>query len=166
MPDVNLLEATWIELDDLYVLCTSPLLCLLVRPTHDHDLSFTNLPEKLVPILPIEMTGEISEMSDLPFRRHQVPLTLGFATTDYKCQGSTFDNLIVDLKFPPQRGLSEHKKWTSINVQLGRLRSLSGVWLREPITLADIQASPHKDLQTELLRLEDIERDTVRSWTV
>lgn len=47
------------------------------------------------------MTGEIAEMSDLPFRRHQVPLTLGFAITDYKCQGSTFINLIVDLKFSP-----------------------------------------------------------------
>lgn len=112
------------------------------------------------------MIGEISEMSDLSFRRYQVPLTLGFAITDYKCQGSTFVNLIVDLKFPPQRGLSEHKKWTSINVQLGRLRTLSGVWLREPITLADVQASPHKDLQIEILRLESIERDTIRSWTV
>jgi hypothetical protein len=112
------------------------------------------------------MTGEISEMSKLPFRRYQVPVTLGFAITDYKCQGSTFVNLILDLKFPTQRGLSEHKKWTSINVQLGRLRSLSGVWLREAITLADIQASPHKDLQIEILRLENIERDTIRSWTV
>jgi hypothetical protein len=112
------------------------------------------------------MMGQISEMSNIPFRRHQVPITLGFAITDYKCQGSTFDNLIVDLRFPVQRGLSEHKKWTSINVQLGRLRSLSGVWLREAITLADIQASPHKDLQFEILRLENIERDTIQSWTV
>lgn len=112
------------------------------------------------------MTGEIAEMADLQFRRHQVPLTLGFAITDYKCQGSTFINLIVDLKFAPQRGLSGHKKWTSINVQLGRLRSLSGVWLREPITLADITASPHQDLKIELLRLENIEQDTTRSWSV
>ena len=71
-------------LDDLYILCTSPLLCLLVRPTHKHNLSFSNLPETLVPILPIERTGEISEMSNLPFHWHQVPLTLGFAITDYK----------------------------------------------------------------------------------
>ena len=69
-------------------------------PYPQHNLSFSNLPETLVPILPIEMTGEIPEMSDLPFRRHQVPVTLGFAITDYKCQGSTFTNLIVDLKFP------------------------------------------------------------------
>lgn len=105
------------------------------------------------------MTREISEMSDLSFRQHQVPLTLGFAITDYKCQGSTFVNLIVDLKFPPQRGLGEHKKWTSI-------KSLFRVWLREPIMLANVKASPHKDLQIEILRLENIERDTVRSWTV
>jgi hypothetical protein len=110
------------------------------------------------------MTGEIAEMSNLPFRRYQVPVTLGFAITDYKCQGCTFNSLVLDLKFPPQRGLSEHKKWTSINVQLGRLRSLSGVWLRDPITLTDLQASPHKDLRVEILRLEEIEQRTLRSW--
>ncbi len=112
------------------------------------------------------MAGEISELSDLPFRRRQVPVTLGFAITDYKCQGSTFLNLIVDLKFPAQRGLSEHKKWTSINVQLGRLKTLSGVWLRESITLADVQASPHEDLKLEILRLEGIEQSTIQSWTI
>jgi hypothetical protein len=112
------------------------------------------------------MTGEISEMSNLPFHRHQVPVTLGFAITDFKCQGSTFINLIIDLKFTAQRGLSERNKWTSINVQLERLMSLSGVWLREPITLADVQASPHKDLKIEILRLKNIERETIRSWTV
>jgi hypothetical protein len=150
----------------LYVLCTSPLLCLLVGPSHEHNLLFTDLPKTLVPTLPIEMTGEISELSDLPFHRHQVPVTLGFAITDYKCQGSMFTNLIVDLKFTSQRGLGDHKRWTSINVQPGRLRSLSGVWLRESIMLADIQASPHKDLQAEIMRLEDIERNTIGSQTV
>jgi hypothetical protein len=95
------IKATWIGLDDLYVLCTSPLLCLLVRPTHEHKLLFLNLPETLVPILPIEMTGEIAEMLNLLFRRYQVLLILGFAITDYKCQGSTFANLILDLKFAP-----------------------------------------------------------------
>lgn len=83
--EINSVAATWIELDDLYTLCTSPLSCLLVRPTHNHNLSFSSLPETLVPILPIEMTGTIPEMSNLPFRRYQIPVTLGFAITDYKC---------------------------------------------------------------------------------
>lgn len=78
---------------------------MLVLPTHEHTLSFSGLPDKLVPVLPVEMRGQLAAVSDLPFYRHQVPLTLGFALTDYKCQGSTFLSLIVDLRFPPQRGL-------------------------------------------------------------
>jgi len=82
-----------------------------------------------MPIFPVQMRGEIPSMSGLPFNRHQVPLTLGFAITDYKCQGSTFTRLVLDLRFLGQRGIDQHKKWTSLNIQLGRLRSLSGVWL-------------------------------------
>jgi hypothetical protein len=96
------------------------------------------MPDTLDPILPVEMAEEISEMSNLPCRWHQFPLTLEFAITNYKYQGSTLTNLNIDLKVPSQRGLSEHKKWTSVNVQLGRLKSLSGVWLRELIILADV----------------------------
>lgn len=165
MQCVNPSPATWIELDDLYILCTSPLLSVLIRPTHTHNLSFSNVPETLVPILPVEMTGDISDMSNIPFRRYQVPLTIGFAITDYKCQGSTFSNLTIDLKFPAQQGLSEHKKWTSLNVQLGRLKTLAGVWLREPISLADVSSSPHTDLALELSRLERLEQQTITLWS-
>ena len=67
-------------------------------------------------------------MSGLPFDRYQFQLTLGLAIMDHKCQESTFTSLILDLRFPAYRGNNRHK-WTSINVQLGRLRTLSGVWL-------------------------------------
>jgi hypothetical protein len=62
--------ALWIELDDQYILCTAPLLCVLVRPTHDHTMSFSGLPDTLVPIFPVPMRGEIPSMSGLPFNRH------------------------------------------------------------------------------------------------
>lgn len=87
------------ELDDQYVLCTAPLLCVLVRPAHDHTLSFSGLLDAFVPIFPVQMRGEIPSMSGIPFYRHQVPLTLGFAVIDYKCQGSTFSSLVLDLQF-------------------------------------------------------------------
>jgi len=106
------------ELDDQFVLCTASLLCVLVRGTHNHTLSFSGLPDALVPIFQVQMRGEIPSMSGLPFNRYQVPLALGFAITDYKCQGSTFASLILDLRSPAQRGVDQHKKWTSINVQL------------------------------------------------
>jgi len=161
---LTLSVVSWLKLDGQYILCTAPLLCVLVRPTHDHTLSFSGLPDALVPIFPVQMRGEIPSMSELPFNQHQVPLTLGFAITDYKCQGSTFTSLVLDLRFPRQRGVDQHKKWTSMNVQLGRLRTLSRVWLREPITLADVCGSPHMDLQVELSRLQALEQKTIGLW--
>jgi hypothetical protein len=102
--------ASWMELGDQYALCTAPLLCVLVRPAHDHPLSFSGLPDALVPIFPVQMRGEIPSMSGLPFKGHQVPLTLWFAITDYKCQGSMFGSLVLDLLFHAQRGVDQHKK--------------------------------------------------------
>ena len=110
------------------------------------------------------MSGQILNMPGLLFYRHQVPLTLGFAFTDYKSQGSTFDKLILDLVFGKQRGVDHHGKWTSINVQLGRVKTLSGVWLREPIMLEDVSFAPHPDLQVELSRLEALEQRTIGLW--
>jgi hypothetical protein len=110
------------------------------------------------------MRGQIPSIPSLFFYRHQIPLTLGFAFTDYKSQGSTFISLILDLLFDKQRGVDRHGKWTSINVQLGRVKTLSGVWLREPITLEDVSFGPHPDLQVELSRLEALEQQTIGLW--
>jgi hypothetical protein len=152
------------ELDDQFILCTVPPLCVLVRPAHDHNLSFSNVLNGLVPVFPVQMRGQIPNIPGLSFYRHQVPLTLGFAFTDYKSQGSTFVSLILDLVFGKQRGVDQHGKWTSINVQLGRVKSLSGVWLREPITLQDVSFLPHTDLRVELSRLEALEQRTIGMW--
>lgn len=156
--------ASWMELDDQFVLCTVPPQCVLVRPTHDHNLSFSDVPDGLVPVFPLQMRGQIPNIPGLSFYRHQVPLTLGFAFTDYKSQGSTFVSLILDLVFGKQRGVDQHGKWTSINVQLGRVKSLSGVWLRDPITLENVSFAPHMDLQVELSRLKALEQKTIGSW--
>jgi hypothetical protein len=51
-------------------------------------------------------------------------------------------------------------------MQLGRLRSLSSIWLQEPIMLADVQASSHLDLNLEFLHLENIEQETLQLWTI
>jgi hypothetical protein len=156
--------ASWMELDGQFVLCTVPLMCVLVRPAHDHNLLFSNIPDSLVPVFPIQIRGQIPSMPGLFFYRHQIPLTLRFAFTDYKSQGSTFDRLILDLLFSKQRGVDQYSKWTSINVQLGRVKTLSGVWLREPITLEDVSFTPHPDLRVELSRLEALEQQTIGLW--
>jgi hypothetical protein len=45
-----------------------------------------------------------------------------------------------------------------------RVKSLSGVWLREPITLEDVSYTPHPDLRVELSRLEALEQQTIGLW--
>jgi hypothetical protein len=45
--------ASWMELDGQFVLCTVPLLCVLIRPAHDYNLSFSNVPDGLVPVFPV-----------------------------------------------------------------------------------------------------------------
>jgi hypothetical protein len=104
------------ELDGQFVLCIAPLLCVFIRPAHDHNLLFSNVPDGLVPVFLVQISGRIPNMPGLLFYRHQVLLTLGFAFTDYKSQGSMFDRLVLDLLFGKQRGVDQHSKWTSINV--------------------------------------------------
>ena len=58
-------------------------------------------------------------MPGLLFNQHQVLLTLVFTITDYKCQGSTIDSLVLDLRFYTQRGVDQHKKLTSLKPFLG-----------------------------------------------
>ncbi len=87
------------ELDGQFVLCTAPLICVLVRPAHDYNLSFSNIPDSLVLVFLVQMSGQILNMPGLSFYRYQVLLILGFAFTDYKSQGSTFDRLVLDLLF-------------------------------------------------------------------
>ncbi|KAH8598395.1 hypothetical protein B0O99DRAFT_683820 [Bisporella sp. PMI_857] len=150
--DVNItaIISSWIELNNQFILCTALPLCVLVRPTHDYNLSFFGIFDGLVPVFPVQIRKQIRGIPSLSFYRNQIPLTLGFAFTDYKSQGSTFASLILDLLFGKQPGVDQHGKWTSINVQLGRVKSLSGVWLRGLITLNDISFALHPGLRVEL----------------
>jgi hypothetical protein len=55
-----------------FILYTVHLLCVLVRPAHGHNLSFSNIPDSLLPVFPLQMRGQIPGMPDLSFYRHQV----------------------------------------------------------------------------------------------
>ena len=45
------------------------------------------------------------------------------------------------------------------------IRSLDGLWLREPIQLADVQSKPDPALHVEVERLRGLEEQTIRLWT-
>ena len=56
---------------------------------------------------------------------------------------------------------SHHYRWTSLNVQLGRLTSSQGLCLREKITRQDVSYYPDLELSAEIERLEIL---AVESW--
>ena len=74
------------------------------------------------------------------------------------------EELEVDLSFDKATYGSAHYKWTSLNVQLGRLTTFKGLCLRESITLADVRLRPDKRLAEEITRLEQLTATTVLRW--
>ena len=94
----------------------------------------------------------------------QLPITLGFALTEYKVQGATFDSAVVDLKRQSRGGTATHRRFCSTYVQLSRLRSFAGLGLLQPIDITDINNQPHPRLHDEDLRLDNVSRTTSDTW--
>jgi hypothetical protein len=156
-------------MDEPFVLCDSPPLFVLVKHNGIGALSFTGLDTDVTPLYPIESRSDVDGVS---FSRMQIPITPGFAITNFKSQGATYESAILDLKITPSnttqsasRSKINHKHYTSLNVQLGRVKSFAGVWLREPIQLSDVQSRPDPALEIEVQRLVALEQNTITAWT-
>ncbi|PMD37125.1 hypothetical protein L207DRAFT_432503 [Hyaloscypha variabilis F] len=140
--------ATFFELDDRYILCNKPPICVLVDFGEPCGLQYPGLLMNLQPIFHVQ--------------RQQIPGTPAFAITDFKSQGHTKEELETDLSFSKMPGRrSHHYRWTSLNVQLGRLTSSQGLCLREKITRQDVSYYPDLELSAEIERLEIL---AVESW--
>ncbi len=63
---------------------------------------------------------------------HQYPITLAWAVTVHKCQGKTFERIMVEL------GHSGAFASGQTYVALSRCRTLQGLYLKRPITQADL----------------------------
>lgn len=95
-----------------------------------------------------------------------MPITLGFALTDYNVQGAIFDSAVVDLKRQSKvSAATGHKRFCSTYVQLSRLRSFSGLGLLQPIDISDIDNQPHSDLAAEDIRLNGLTSCTKTAWS-
>ena len=115
-------------MDDLYILCNSPSLFVLVKHNRIGAELFTSLNNDLSPLYPVESRSDVDGFT---FTRKQIPMSPGFAITDFKSQGRSIDKVIIDIKIaqrktPISSSLVNHKIYTSLNVQLGRIRSCHG----------------------------------------
>jgi hypothetical protein len=148
--------------DDIHIPCTKPPRCVLFNRFGADRTSFEGLDEGVIPVFPIERSIKIKSYS---IRRKQVPTCAAFSLTDYKVQGQTFIEAILDLKNDTgTRERDSHRKFCSRNVQLSRLTSFAGLHLLQRLDMSDISGGPHKLLLAEMSRLEDLEKQTLASW--
>jgi hypothetical protein len=130
---------------------------------NDHKSSLSNimiegLPKNIVPIVPISRSFDYIYEIEGPqyskknsIKRRQIPLSPIFCLTDYKEQGETFNNLIVDFSKSPDRNpLTMH----NIYVTLSRLRSSEGLALLRDITIEDLQKAKYRDGALEYMNPE------------
>jgi hypothetical protein len=123
-------------MDDLYILCTKPLACVLFHQEHSKNSTFEDLEAKVISIFSLERSITIKGYS---VQRKQVPMCPAFSLTDYKVQGSILMTAVLDLKDDPtSKEQDHHKKYCSIYVQLSRLRSLDRLYLLQKIDIEDL----------------------------
>ena len=155
------------DLNDRYVLCSRPPACVIVEYDEPTGLTFPGLAPNQHPFFPRKYSSDIKDLTTkrlVKVRRTQVPLTPAFATTDYKAQGASLEELETSLAFSKLKRGSNHYKWTSLNVQLRRLTSFAGLCLREKITMEDVQYKPDEQLGTEIQRLETLATSSEARW--
>jgi hypothetical protein len=150
-------------MDPLYVLCTLPPKCVLFEQDSTTDAMFPEMGSTATPIFCLSGSVKIGNMS---VTRHQVPVALAWAITDYKVQGSTYDAVTLDLHRPniSSKDGSSHKRYCSCYVQLTRVRSLQDLFLLQPVTLKDLNGKPDKLLRVEDQRIAQLAASTEIAW--
>jgi len=155
------------DLNDRYVLCSRPPAYVIIEYDGPTGLTFPGLALNQHPFFPRKYSSTIKDLTtrqQVRVRRNQVPLTPAFATTDYKAQGATLEELETSLAFSKLKGGSNHYKWTSLNLQLRRLSSFAGLCLREEIAMDDVKYKPDDQLLAELQRLETLGASSEDRW--
>ena len=136
---------------------------ILFRPNDPHpalrSYTFTGLehyPPGLVPIVSVERNyrAEIyaGSLQRMNVTRHQLPLTLSYAITDYKAQGRSLTHAFLDLKAPPGK-----RDANSFYVMLSRLTSLSGLRLLRDFDPIKLMVPLPLPLAAELDRLATLD---------
>ena len=131
---------------------------LLVKVYRDLPIQFDGLPNSVVPIYRSTKCFTVKEGSKtVQITRNQFPLIPAYSITDYKSQGATMKNCIVDLRKPP--GTCKH--FHSLYVMLSRVATLNGLYVLCEFTDDDLQVQPPPNLKKEIARLESLHNLTI-----
>ena len=154
-------------------LCDNKLPIVLFKPDKPHPslISFKfpgleNYPPGLVPITSVTCTFNLwisvgSQQEKYTITRHQLPISLNYAFSDYKSQSRTFEKAIIDLRCP-----SGFRDANSAYVCLSRLKSLQGLLILRDFKESDLNAPLPENLLSELRRIEQLNETTLEDFDI
>jgi Helicase len=151
-----------------------PLYALVEINRSQVETNLNGLPPKLIPIPLIKkqftvsvkqlfgnllerMQGERETPQVIQIARTQLPIVPAFAITTDKAQGLTMNKIVVDLQVPLGT-----LQVASIYVPLSRVKRAEDVAILRPFDMKILQVRPSSAQDTELKRLDELDRKTQR----
>ena len=135
---------------------------ILFKPVNKTTIKFTGLAEGLIPIFPTESSFSI----DLPsgsktsVTRRQLALTPSYSFTDYRSQGQTIENVIIDIGRVPSGSLNAFNAY----VALSRSRGRDSIRLLRDFDDKLFTTHPSSELAAEDDRLERLDLSTIQMY--
>ena len=125
-----------------------------LRP-RDVDL---NIDERAIPILPVKKAFDVTQTGPIQYVRKQFPLTLCYAQTAHKCQGSTLDEVIIDFREDINKsGANKNSKFScifngSFYVAITRVKKAEKLWLRS-FDKCFVKTDPRVEYEIESMKI-------------
>jgi hypothetical protein len=172
VPDGLKVKSDVFPLNTIYV--RKPLYALVEINTSQVETSLDGLRPKLIPIPLVkkQFTVPIKQLFGRLFQREQhgtkfskviqvtrtqLPIVPAFAITTYKAQGLTMNRIVVDLQVPLGT-----LQVASIYVPLSRVKRAEDVAILRPFDMKALQIRPSLAQDSELKRLDELNRNTQR----
>ncbi|KIM64601.1 hypothetical protein SCLCIDRAFT_114706 [Scleroderma citrinum Foug A] len=120
------------------------------------------LEKNVLPLVPLERTFSIytSGGNKKTVHRRQLPLTPAYSFTDYRSQGQTIQNIIIDIRNPPSGTLTPF----NIYVALSQARGRDQIRLLRDFDDKLLTKHPSEYLRLEDERLGNLERKSDEWW--
>jgi hypothetical protein len=123
---------------------------VLFKPGKSSFPKLVNLEEGVIPVFPTEASFFIDgKNTGTKITRRQVAMTAAYAFTDYKSQGQTLEQVVVDLAKPARGALTPFNAY----VALSRSRGRSSIRLLREFENALFTTHPSRALEIEDIRL-------------
>ena len=144
--------------------------CLFIKVNNPKFSILNGLSNGVLPLFPTTFSIDVplnilpnqkSNTKTTSIRRRQIPCSPAFAITDYRSQGRTFNEVILDFESAKKGGNNQHSTFTATYVALSRCRSIAGLSFLRAFPASSFFVKPDIRLEQEMGRLILLEEATL-----